>query len=103
MNEADDQSQWNELEADLRRDPREFGLATHRWDGPALSKFLRLRYGVELGVRQCQRIFRQLGSQPRTTAHTVAVSAPPHGSEMFRPARDGRRARRQYAAQYRSA
>jgi transposase len=84
-----DQSQWDELEADLRRDPREFGLATHRWDGPALSKLLRLRYGVELGVRQCQRIFRQMGSQSRRTAHTVTDSAPAHASEMAIQARSG--------------
>lgn len=76
-----DQSQWSALEADLRRDPREFGLATRCWDGPSLSKLLRLRYGVELGVRQCQRIFRQMGSRLRRTAYPVTESGAPHRSE----------------------
>lgn len=57
--------QWKELQADLRRNPREFGLAASLWDGPSLSQHLHHRYGVALGVRQCQRIFRQVGFLPR--------------------------------------
>jgi len=56
---------WGRLQADLRRTPREFGLDGTLWDGPSLSKHLRCRYGVKLGVRQCQRIFRQMGFRPR--------------------------------------
>jgi len=51
---------WRKLQSDLRKPPRDFALAAKRWNGPALSKHLRRRYGVELGVRQCQRLFRDL-------------------------------------------
>jgi transposase len=64
--------QWNELQADLRKNPQEFGLAAALWDGPTLSKHLSCRYGVELGVRQCQRIFRLMGLPPRRPGPQVA-------------------------------
>ena len=39
------------------------------WDGPSLSDFILKRYAVQLGVRQCQRLFHQLGfSQIRPQA-----------------------------------
>jgi transposase len=60
-----DAAQWRELQADLLRNPQEFGLAAALWDGPSLSRYLRHRHGVALGVRQCQRIFRQIGLPPR--------------------------------------
>ncbi len=45
----------------LQRKPVEFGLPAECWDGPTLSLFLKRELGVELKVRQCQRLFRQLG------------------------------------------
>jgi len=56
-----DAAQWQELQADLSRSPREFGLTAAAWDGSSLSRHLQKRFGVQLGVRQCQRIFRQMG------------------------------------------
>jgi transposase len=56
-----DARQWRELRADLQRNPREFGLTSAAWDGNSLAEHLRRRYDVQLGVRQCQRIFRQMG------------------------------------------
>jgi transposase len=56
-----DAAQWQQLQADLRKSPRDFGLAAPAWDGSSLSRHLRSRFGVQLGVRQCQRIFRQMG------------------------------------------
>lgn len=69
-------TQWNALQADLERNPQEFGFALACWDGRTISEHLRRRFGVELGVRQCQRIFRQMGfrrpgSSPRI-AHAPA-------------------------------
>ena len=54
-------AQWQELQADLRRSPRDFGLTADTWNGRSLSRHLQSRFGVQLGVRQCQRIFRQMG------------------------------------------
>lgn len=53
--------QLQEVQAVLRRAPSELGLSRTRWDGKTLRVLLARRYGVQLGVRQCQRMFRQLG------------------------------------------
>ena len=39
--------------------PRAYGYNV--WDGPALSDYIRKTYDVELCVRQCQRLFHNLG------------------------------------------
>lgn len=39
--------------------PKKYGRNV--WDGPSLSSFLKEAYGVELCVRQCQRLFHNLG------------------------------------------
>lgn len=56
-----DPVRWRELEGDLQKSPQEFGLSATAWDGASLSEHLRRRFDVHLGVRQCQRIFRQMG------------------------------------------
>ena len=68
--------QWAALGRDLRRDPGKFGHAGHLWDGKLLSEHLRLRYGVTLGVRQCQRLFGQMGFRLRKPRPQVAQSDP---------------------------
>ena len=67
---------WRRLQGDLRKTPREFDLAATLWDGPVLSEHLRRRYRVELGVRQCQRLFRQMGFRLRKPRPQVAQSDP---------------------------
>ena len=59
---ADQISCVNEV---LRRTPRDFGLSQTLWDGKTLSAWIEQEYGVQLGVRQCQRMFRQLGFRLR--------------------------------------
>ena|SRR3990172_9610305 len=71
-----DARQWAVLERDLRRDPSKFGHAAHLWDGKLLSEHLRRRYGLRLGVRQCQRIFGQMGFRLRKPRPQVAQSDP---------------------------
>jgi transposase len=71
-----DAKQWAALGRDLRRDPEAFGLARHLWDGRLLSEHLRRRYGVALGVRQCQRIFGRMGFTLRKPRPQVAQSDP---------------------------
>ena len=46
------------------------------WDGKLLSQHLRQRYGVELGVRQCQRVFRDMGFRFRKPRPQVATVRP---------------------------
>ena len=67
---------WRKLAVELRATPREFGLEASLWDGPLLSEHLRRRYGIELGVRQCQRLFRQMGFRLRKPRPQVAQSDP---------------------------
>src|SRR3989442_13717429 len=46
----------------LREAPVVHGLSGNLWDGKTLSAFIEKRFRISLGVRQCQRLFRQLGS-----------------------------------------
>ncbi len=69
-----DGKDWRKLQSDLRKTPRDFDLAGTLWDGPVLSEHLRRRYGVDLGVRQCQRLFRELGLRLRKPRPQVAQS-----------------------------
>ena len=71
-----DNKQLVRVEAALRRSPAEFGLATHLWDGPSLSEFINREFGVKLKVRQCQRLFRQLGFRLRKPRPQVAQADP---------------------------
>ena len=40
-------------------DPKKYGYNV--WDGPSLSAYIAREYGVNLCVRQCQRMFHSLG------------------------------------------
>ena len=60
----------------LRQPPSAKGLAGSLWDGKALSSYLEQRWGVSLGVRQCQRLFRQLGFRLRRPRGVVAKADP---------------------------
>jgi transposase len=68
--------QLAKVEAALRTSPRNFGLATEMWDGPTLSEFLGRELEVKLKVRQCQRLFRQLGFRLRKPRPQVAKADP---------------------------
>src|SRR6185437_3327535 len=64
--------QWNELQTDLLKTPQEWGLSAALWDGPSLAKHVLHRFGLELSVRQCQRIFRQLSLAPHESGQPAA-------------------------------
>lgn len=59
------------LRKDIGRSPRELGYTQNLWDGLLLSHHLAQHYSVSLSVRQCQRLFHQLGfslQRPRRKA-----------------------------------
>ena len=85
-----DPKQWAALGRDLRRNPGAFGHAGHLWDGKMLSEHLRLRYGVDVGVRQCQRIFRQMGFRLRKPRPQVAQSDPAKVATFKKTATSGK-------------
>lgn len=60
------------LRNEIRRSPRDLGYDQNLWDGVLLSHHLEQHYAISLGVRQCQRVFHQLGftlQRPRRQAH----------------------------------
>ena len=61
---------------DLRRSPRELGYNQNLWDGKLLSHHVEQRWGIQLGVRQCQRLFHQLGFRRRKPRPLIAKSDP---------------------------
>ena len=89
-----DAKQWTALGRDLRRDPEAFGHAGHLWDGKLLAEHLRLRYDVTLGVRQCQRIFGQMGFRRRLPRPQVAPSDPVKVAAFKKTAPMGKASRR---------
>jgi len=67
-----DAKQLKRLGKDLRRDARELGYSQNMWDGKLLSHHLSEAYGIELGVRQCQRLFGELGFRRRKPRPVMA-------------------------------
>ena len=50
-----------QLKAELESSPAQLDYQQSRWDGKLLSHHLKSHYGIELKVRQCQNLFKQLG------------------------------------------
>jgi transposase len=67
-----DTNQLSRLGKDLRKDPRKFGYSQNMWDGKLLSHHLSEVYEIELGVRQCQRLFTKLGFRRRKPRSVIA-------------------------------
>ncbi len=63
--------QLAEIAEALKRDPSVFGFQGP-WDGKTLSSFIHQQWKVSLGVRQCQRLFRQLGFRLRKPRPKIA-------------------------------
>ena len=68
--------QLQEVNAALRRSPEECGLSGNLWDGKTLSAWIERRFGVRLGVRQCQYLFRQLGFRMRKPRPLISRADP---------------------------
>ena len=51
--------QKEEIKVAILSDPSDSGYNV--WDGPSLSDYINQKYGITLGVRQCQRLFHELG------------------------------------------
>jgi transposase len=60
----------------LRQTPRDVGLGGNLWDGKTLAVWIEQQYGIALGVRQCQRLFRQLGFRLRKPRPQIARADP---------------------------
>ncbi len=71
-----DETVLTEIAQHLRQSPRDFGYAQNLWDGKLLSHHLKERFDIYLGVRQCQRLFRQMGFRRRKPRPLIAKSDP---------------------------
>jgi len=68
--------QMQQIADALREQPAAVDMEANLWDGKVLSAFIQQRYGIRLGVRQCQRIFRQLGFRLRKPRPAIAHADP---------------------------
>ena len=71
-----DEAALEALNQDLRKPPEDFGYSQNLWDGKLLHHHLAQHYDVDLGVRQCQRLFRELGFRLRKPRPLIAQSDP---------------------------
>ena len=78
-----DEQQLQLIETALRSHPSQYGLSGNLWDGKLLSHVIDQQFGIELGVRQCQRLFRQLGFRFRKPRPLIA-NADPEKQEAFK-------------------
>jgi transposase len=71
-----DEKQVKEINRVLRAKPSDEGMRVNLWDGKTLSAWIDKTYGVQLGVRQCQRLFRQLEFRLRKPRPVLARADP---------------------------
>ena len=81
------QEQIAQIEIALRNTPMDYGLSVNLWDGKILSAYIQKEFGIQLGVRQCQRIFRQLGFRLRKPRSKIANSNPSQKEEFKKNSR----------------
>ena len=85
--------QLEEVRALVRKPPTEVGLPANLWDGKALAECLDRRYQIQLGVRQCQRLFHQLETRYRLPRPAVGKGDPQRQAEHKKNSRRGRKIR----------
>lgn len=84
-------TQMDKLNSDLRKNPRDMGYGQNLWDGKLLKHHLSRSYGIELGVRQCQRLFSKLGFRLRRPRPVIAQADQGKQEAFKKTARNGKR------------
>jgi transposase len=70
------EKQIEEINRVLRGKPSDAGMRVNLWDGKTLAAWMDQKYGIGLGVRQCQRLFRQLDFRLRKPRPVLAKADP---------------------------
>jgi transposase len=70
------EKQIREINRVLRATASDAGMRVNLWDGKTLSAWIGKTYGIQLGVRQCQRLFRQLDFRLRKPRPLLARADP---------------------------
>lgn len=71
-----DEATRRQIAQHLRQSPRSLGYLQTLWDGKLLSHHIQKAFGLHLGVRQCQRMFRQMGFRRRKPRPVIAKADP---------------------------
>ena len=71
-----DEKQMAAISRVLRGKPSDAGMRVNLWDGKTLSAWIEKEYGLQLGVRQCQRLFRHLDFRLRKPRPVLAKADP---------------------------
>lgn len=67
-----DEQQLEAVNRVLRGRPNDVGMRVNLWDGKTLSAWIQQEFGIHLGVRQCQRLFRRLDFRLRKPRPVLA-------------------------------
>jgi len=70
------EKQMEAINRALRGKPSDVGMRVNLWDGKTLSAWIAKEYGIQLGVRQCQRLFRHLNFRLRKPRPVLAKGDP---------------------------
>jgi transposase len=65
-----------EIGSALAELPDKAGMGSGLWDGKLVAAYAKTRFGVEIGVRQCQRLIRYLGYRLRKPRPVIASANP---------------------------
>ena len=71
-----DAAALDRLGRDLRVSPRLLGYGQTSWDGRLLSHHIQQSLDLHMGIRQCQRMFRQFGFRRRKPRPVIAKADP---------------------------
>lgn len=85
------ETQIETIDSALRQQPSAFGLSGNLWDGKTLAAFVHQQWDIRLGVRQCQRLFRQLGFRLRKPRPLIASADPEQQRRVEKTPENGER------------
>jgi transposase len=83
--------QLEEVRSWVRHPPGDAGMEAHLWDGKSLSACLQKHYGMQMSVRQCQRLFRLVDTRYRLRRPLVAKADPQRQAEHKKNSKRGRK------------
>jgi transposase len=82
--------QLEEINAVLRQPPESVGIRRGIWDGKGLAAFVKKRFKITLGVRQCQYMFKSFGFRRRKPRPLIA-QADPERQEAYKKTEKARK------------
>lgn len=71
-----DEKQMEAINRAVRGKPSDVGMHVNLWDGKTLSAWIEKEFGIQLRVRQCQRLFRHLDFRLRKPRPVLAKGDP---------------------------